>query len=51
MTHGRFEEFKCSFGGGGTLEMPVLPIKVPGLPDGFSDPELGIEDSKMILSR
>ena len=51
MTHGRFGEFKCSFGGGGTLEMPVLPIRVPGLQEGFNDPQLGIEDSKMMLSR
>jgi hypothetical protein len=51
MTHGRFDGFKCGFGAGGTLDIPLIPIRVPGLRDGFHVQHLGIEDSKMKLTR
>jgi hypothetical protein len=50
MIEGRFERFKCSFGGKGT-DIPTLPLVIPGLAPSSNFPELGIIDSCMIITR
>ncbi|KAF2470561.1 uncharacterized protein BDR25DRAFT_261580 [Lindgomyces ingoldianus] len=50
MIGGRFERFKCSFGGEGT-DIPTLPLPVPGLPPGSYFPEAGIVNSNIIITR
>lgn len=50
MIEGRFERFKCSFGGDGT-DIPTLPLMIPGLVPSSNFPELGIVDSCMIITR
>ena len=50
MVHGRFERIKCSYGTAASSALPTIPIEVPGLDPGYSNPEAKIEDSRMIIT-
>lgn len=47
---GRFETFKCSFGSEALQALELL-IPVPGLPPGRDFPQVGIFDSKMVITK
>ena len=51
MTHGKFQNIKCSYGTEALSTFPTFPIGVPGLDAGYSFPNEKIEDSKMIFTR
>jgi hypothetical protein len=50
MMSGRFERFKCAFGGEGT-DVPMLPLQIPGIPPGINYPEVGVFDSSIVITR
>ena len=50
MMQDKFERFKCSFGSIG-MDVPKLPLPVPGLRPRMDFPQAMVEDSKMIITR
>lgn len=45
-----FQSHKCNFGAEG-YNVPKYTLPVPELPQGTNDPEAGIEDSKIVITR
>ncbi|RMY72945.1 hypothetical protein D0863_04178 [Hortaea werneckii] len=48
MVQDRFMGYKCSFGMA-TIEVPMLPLPIPGLPYGINLPHAEVENSSLIL--
>ena len=51
MLKGKFERMKCSYGTPSASKIPTIPLTIPGMPPGYSFPNINIEDSKMMLNR
>lgn len=50
MMQDKFETFKCSFGSSG-MDVPRLIMPIPDVLAGLNVPEVGIEDSKLTITR
>ena len=50
MMRDKFEGLKCSFGTEG-MDVPRMFLPIPGMPLGMEFPDLGVEDSKIVITR
>lgn len=46
----KFDTFKCSFGSIG-MDVPKIFLEIPGMRPGVDDPQAGVENSRIVITR